>query len=265
MSLLPIQPRYNIRDPREVEPGQTSIAVLRASDNALFLAFPVPSTVVQDPDHPEWKVPLTSAILPIAGVPISRILNHPNIISLVDLIMQTNEPEGSHPSAGPIPDMAVFEDMTAGSLSYLLPPLEELPPWSQMSKWHALAAEDFNRFSLPESLCWHVLGSIARALNWLHHGLKETEGIPGDWMAHDDDWMPILIRDVSPAQIWFKRATGGVTYGECKLGGFGKANVTGFPGADSALTSKILDASLERQFYWAPVCLPFLFVPCLLV
>jgi len=89
--------------------------------------------------------------------------------------------------------------------------------------------------------------------------VKETEGIKGDWMKHDDDWQPILIRDISPGQIWFKHPKGEEHYGECKLGGFQWAKVTGFPGAKIAMANRVEGASVERQYYWAPVCSPFSF------
>jgi hypothetical protein len=151
-------------------------------------------------------------------------------------------------------DLTIWEDMDAGSLSYLLPSPNALPDFTDTKGWHALAAQNFQRFSLPESLCWHVLISISKALRWLHHGVKETEGIPGDIMKHDDDWQPILIRDVSPGQIWFKKPKPGETYGECKLGGFQWAKVTGLAGGSMAIAGRVEEASREKQFYWAPVC-----------
>ena len=71
-------------------------------------------------------------------------------------------------------------------------------------------------------------------------------------MKHDDDWHAILIRDVSPAQIWFRKARGGgsfigpETYGDCKLGGFQWAKVCGNVGADVAVAPR------EKQLFWPP-------------
>ncbi|KAE8453271.1 hypothetical protein EG329_011338 [Mollisiaceae sp. DMI_Dod_QoI] len=194
---------------------------------------------------------LATAILPEAAVPLSRILNHPNIISLVDIIHKSVE-EGDTKNLGKYSDITVWEDMDAGCLSYLLPPVNNYPAFHDEKSWFNLAAQNFQRFSLPESLCWHVLKSISRALLWLHFGVKETIGVPGEFLPHDDDWMPILIMDVSPSQIWFKRPMQGETYGECKLGGFQWARVTGMIGGRMALAARMEDAPRRKQYYWAP-------------
>ena len=150
-------------------------------------------------------------------------------------------------------DFTVWEDMDAGSLSYLLPSPDLLPRLEDYAAWQKLAAVNYNRFSLPESLCWHVLQSISKALLWLHYGVKETAGKGGDWTTHDDDWQPVLIRDVSPGQIWFKHPKRDETYGECKLGGFTWAKVTAYPVGKVAVAPRFEKARLEKQFYWAPV------------
>jgi hypothetical protein len=160
--------------------------------------------------------------------------------------------------AGEYGDLTIWEDMDAGCLSYLLPSPNALPDFTDSELWHGLAAQNFQRFSLPESLCWHVLSSISHALLWLHHGVKETEGITGEFMKHDDDVQPILIRDISPGQIWFKHPRADETYGECKLGGFQWAKVTGVVGGRIAITNPMENAPREKQFYWAPVCICFL-------
>jgi hypothetical protein len=247
-----IHPRYVPKDTKPQSSITSSITVLRVADNASFLACQIPDTKTKDPEKETVSTPLASAIIPTAGVPISRILNHPNVISLVDIVQASSLPGQSMP--GKHGDLTIWEDMDAGCLSYLLPSPNALPDFADSEGWHALAAQNFQRFSLPESLCWHVLLSISKALLWLHHGVKETEGIPGDITKHDDDWHPILIRDVSPGQIWFKKPRAGETYGECKLGGFQWTKVTGLVGGATAVASRVDGAPREKQFYWAPVC-----------
>lgn len=51
--------------------------------------------------------------------------------------------------------------------------------------------------------------------------------MPKATLLHDDDWHLIMIQEVILGQIWFKHPTKGDTYGECKLGGFQWAKVTG--------------------------------------
>jgi hypothetical protein len=247
-----IHPRYIPRDPSEVQHISSSIQVIRTRDNAAFLASKIPTMVTRDAKTNTTNTKLASAILPTAAVPLSLILNHPNIISLVDII-RTSACDGPASKAGPFGDITVWEDMDAGCLAYLLPAPEEYPDFADEKGWHLLAAQNFHRFSLPESLCWHVLKSISRALLWLHHGVKETEGIPGEWLRHDDDWHAILIRDISPSQIWLKKPKGNETYGECEIGGFQWAKVCASVGGLVASTQRVEEASRERMFYWPPV------------
>jgi serine/threonine protein kinase len=243
----PIHPRYIPLDPSEPQTTtSSSIRVLRTSDQALFLASKIPTILTKDIKKDSTTTNLASCILPTAAIPLSLILNHPNIISLVDII-QNSASEGSTSQRGPYGDIIVWEDMTAGSLSYLLPDPSTYPPFTDYHSWKTLAAQNFNRFSLPESLCWHVLKAISRALLWLHYGVKDSDGMTGEWEECDEDWQTVLIMDVSPSQIWFKRVRGEETYGECKLGGFGRARVMQGKGGG------VEDVKREKQLYWAPV------------
>jgi hypothetical protein len=249
-----IHPRYVLRDPSEAQHVASSIQVIRTRDNASFLASKIPNVVTKDAKKETTTTKLASAILPTAAVPLSLILNHPNVISLVDII-RTSALSGPTTEAGPYGDITVWEDMDAGCLAYLLPTPEAYPGFADEVGWHLLAAQNFHRFSLPESLCWHVLKTISRALLWLHHGVKETAGIRGEWLRHDDDWHTVLIRDISPSQIWFKKPKGEETYGECKLGGFQWGKVCGSVGGRVASTQRMEEASREKMFYWPPVSL----------
>jgi len=240
----PIHPRYMPLDPAEPQTNHSSIRVLRTSDQALFLASKIPTILTKDVKKDSTTTNLASCILPTAAIPLSLILNHPNVISLVDII-QTSNLEGSTSQCSPYGDIIVWEDMTAGSLAYLLPDPSTYPAFTDHNAWHILAAQNFNRFSLPESLCWHVLKSISRALLWLHYGVKE--GGKGEWVECDEDWQTVLIMDVSPNQIWFKKPRGEETYGECKLGGFGQARVMQGKGGG------VEDVDREKQLYWLPV------------
>lgn len=100
------------------------------------------------------------------------------------------------------------------------------------------------RSDLPESLCWHVLDGISKALLWLHCGRKHTFPYDSD-MNHDDDWQPVTITELSPANskaypsclkmkralnligyaVYFTASRGNETYGDVKLGGFRSARV----------------------------------------
>lgn len=273
-AMAPIHQKYLPVDTTPQSTLLSSLLVLRASDQRTFVAAHTPSTLTLDAAHnrdsneAETETPPTTPLAPIlistAATSLSRILNHPNIVSLVDIVSNTALP-GSQVVAAPKTfgevetphDFTVWEDMNAGCLSLILPSPNSLPDFDDGPAWHALASPNYQRFSLPEELCWHVFRSIGRALLWLHWGVKETVGIEGDWQRHDDDWQPILIRDVSPGQVWLKQPSpremeDGVAYGECKLGGFHWAKVTGCPGAQAAMCAPKEDASVEKQYYWAP-------------
>lgn len=244
--------QYIPRDPAEEQSLSSSIQVLRTRDNSTFLASCIRKVQVNDLLNQGYLTKLSTSILDTAQISISRILNHPNIISIVDIVNTSGQDENTS-AMGAFGDITVWEDMTAGSLAYILPSSDNLPAFEDQAAWASHAAQNFQRFSLPESLCWHVLRSISRSLLWLHHGVKETEGIPGDWNRHDEDWQAILIMDMSPGQIWFKQPKGPETYGECKLGGFSHAKVCGSPGALSAASWRIDSLPIHKQYYWAPV------------
>jgi hypothetical protein len=133
-----------------------------------------------------------------------------------------------------------------------VPSANGFPPFDDKASWTILSAPNYGRPSLPEGLCWHVLRSISSALLWLHYGVKKTAGASGDYTIHDDDWMLILIMDVSPGQIWFKKPDGrkGITYGECKLGGFQTARVTG---SRMVIAEPMGTEPVFKQYYHAPV------------
>ncbi|KAI1472800.1 uncharacterized protein F4812DRAFT_464851 [Daldinia caldariorum] len=75
---------------------------------------------------------------------------------------------------------------------------------------------------LPESLCWHVLISVLKALAWLHDGSPELVATgPGRFgMDPTPDWNPALHRNITPANIHFQQPRRNETYGQCKLGNY---------------------------------------------
>lgn len=249
---VPNQPLYLPRNPSEVQTKASSISVLRTSDNASFLATRIPDTVCKDVKADTYTTRLSDCIIPVAALPLSRICNHKNIVSIIDIVRNTHV-EGDVSEPNKYADITVWEDMNAGALSYVLPLANTYPALDDELSWHTLASQNFQRFSLPEGLCWHVLRSISRALLWLHHGVKESLDVPGEWASADADWQAILIMDVSPGQIWFKHPRGDETYGECKLGGFSRAKVCGSVNARMAQAPRDDSTPFVKRFFWAPV------------
>ncbi|MCJ1461555.1 hypothetical protein MMC07_000152, partial [Pseudocyphellaria aurata] len=128
------------------------------------------------------------------------LLNHPNLVSLVAVVQDANV--GSTAKS-----YAVWEDCNRGTLNRLL--------------WHGAGQA---QIELPESICWHVLDGISKALLWLHYGRKHAFPYASD-MSHDDGWQPITITEITPANIYFTASRGNETYGDVKLGGFRSARV----------------------------------------
>lgn len=46
-----------------------------------------------------------------------------------------------------------------------------------------------------------------------HYGIKERDGVVGEWHRYDEDWTPILAMDASPGQVWFKHPKGREVWG----------------------------------------------------
>ncbi|KZF21162.1 kinase-like protein [Xylona heveae TC161] len=127
-----------------------------------------------------------------------RLLNHPNLVSLVGIVRDREELGGDI-------DYAVWEYCERGTLNRLL---------SRRPDEFAL--------EIPESLVWHVLAGMTQALLWLHFGQKISYPF-NSHMQHDDDWQPVLMTDINPTKIYFCAPEGNETYGRVKLGGFQRA------------------------------------------
>ncbi|KAL3418048.1 hypothetical protein PVAG01_11058 [Phlyctema vagabunda] len=193
------------------------------------------------------KRSMLNILLPIAATSVSRILNHPNIVSLADIVDEMDTAwAGNH--SGSFASCIIWEDMNAGDLTKLLP--STIPPYADVQAWFSLVQPDPQRFSLPESLCWHVLTSISRALLWLHYGAKETPEVQGGWAFQDEDWQTIFHRDINPGNIFFKKPTGDETYGECKLGGFTFCKLA--PDIFQPEVEVPRDVQAYNRYFWSP-------------
>lgn len=246
-----LQSRYELRDDfNDAQESGSSLEVLRTSDNLVFLASDFSNVYEEHPNGERTQ--LAGAILPSVSESMSQILNHYNIISLVDLIHHSLE-EPFTENAGPLKDFSVWENMNAGSLDQLLPPLNRLPGPNDQENWIRLGRSAPTFQPLPEGLCWHVLRSVSRALLWLHYGLKKTHENNDHYETLDQDWQPILIRDVSPSRIWFQHPIRDETYGTCKLGGFVLAKVVNSIDGSEPITTRPTNAGWEKELFWAPV------------
>ncbi|KAH8666374.1 hypothetical protein BX600DRAFT_549465 [Xylariales sp. PMI_506] len=164
-----------------------------------------------------------------------RILNHENLVNLVDWIQVKDK---LNPGSGMkrLKHYLLWDFCNAGTLENLLMPRNELG-WQGINETgspHDRSEDGTSRTSkifLPEGFCWHVLCSLLKCLAWLHHGLREEyDTQTGDYelVRVDFDWHTILHRSISPSNIFFcDPQTKHETYGLCKLGNFSQAFVSG--------------------------------------
>ncbi|KAI5467771.1 kinase-like domain-containing protein [Mariannaea sp. PMI_226] len=171
-----------------------------------------------EPNEGDWTTLLDGEN---QGGALAQILNHDNLVSLVgridiqpfSQIMEDDSRPGNRKT------YLVWDFCDGGNLSTIL---------------NSHKPSRGPEYYLPESLCWHVLRSLIRAVVYLHDGIRlkqrpEKGTDPAcNWLkSPDTDWLPILHRNIDPANIFFQQPRGGETYGKCKLGNFSHATVTG--------------------------------------
>ncbi|KAF4977500.1 hypothetical protein FZEAL_5978 [Fusarium zealandicum] len=149
---------------------------------------------------------------------IRQILNHENLISLVGSLEYRafNKTQDRDSDESNSVRFLVWDFCDAANLSAL---------------FREHYREDPSHY-LPESLCWHVLRSLTRAVTYLHDGKRlyfDAQLPPGfakEWVCVDQDWLPILHRGIEPKHIYFQHPRGTELYGQCKLGDFRNVAVT---------------------------------------
>ncbi|KAI1095659.1 hypothetical protein F5B19DRAFT_489317 [Rostrohypoxylon terebratum] len=185
--------------------------VRRKEDQIEYLAHDITEILVSDGNPSNFQQLLISKKTNIIE-PLKAILNHWNLVSLKDIIhVQTPETKSQ---VGYL-YFAVWEFCDAGHLGNLF--------FSERQK-----SVD-SRMFLPESLCWHVLRSIVKAIAWLHEGARPSglgaDGYPS--YSPEIDWEPILHRNIHPENIFFMHPKRGEWYGNCKLGNYANAFISG--------------------------------------
>ncbi|KAK6850780.1 hypothetical protein PG987_000414 [Apiospora arundinis] len=211
----------------EVSPGVWK--AVRKSDRAHFLARDVTPWLLEFGDDQVGPKPLLWLLDKEANNMMGQLLallNHENLINLVDWVQLIGWKDSNSPDQ--ITYFFIFDYCNAGTLENLFQTRTEIWPNNEERHYEVPVAK--NKF-LPESLCWHVLCSVLKALAWLHDGIREDlNPDTKQYEIHDAgvDWHTILHRDISPANIFFCHPhTGTETYGQCKLGNMSKAHVSG--------------------------------------
>ncbi|KAI0973256.1 hypothetical protein F4678DRAFT_22772 [Xylaria arbuscula] len=245
----------------EISPDVWKIS--RKKDRMEYLAQEVTGllfTDAEDADDDDRKLTEYGQLLGPDGEglieQVKVVLNHPNLVSLVDCFaLQFTNAGGS----GRKRWFIVWDYCDAGNLGNLLVSpqprprdrasspeadgedgdikLDDAPPVSEK--------EEDVKF-LPESFCWHVLTSVLRALAWLHDGVRDVvlEGHTWTRLGGDPDWSPMLHRAITPENIFIGHPRRREWYGPVKLGNYGRLFVSGHyqtPGEKHAPTfSKVI-------------------------
>ncbi|KAI0515018.1 hypothetical protein F5B22DRAFT_609395 [Xylaria bambusicola] len=173
---------------------------------------------------------------------IKVVLNHPNLVNLVDSFAIDFSPAGSRSRKQ---WFLVWDYCDAGNLGNLFVPPQPRPqdrPSSLTVKEEdgngdtemkdmplSTKAQEEHQMFLPESFCWHVLTSVLRALAWLHDGIRDVVVQDRHWerLGEDIDWSPMLHRNITPQNIFLGHPRRRESYGPVKLGNYGRLFVSG--------------------------------------
>jgi len=154
----------------------------------------------------------------------ASLLNHPNLVNIhTELIQFPVVGVDTRPTTAK--RYLLWDYCDAGTVASLLddPPVKA-------------TATGF----LPESLVWHVLLDMLRALQWLHEGVRDIYDVDygsvkgrcsriRGTLGPEREWMPVLHMAVRPENVFLMQPRGIETYGACKLGEFSWCEVSGHP------------------------------------
>ncbi|KAI1304040.1 hypothetical protein F5Y03DRAFT_181309 [Xylaria venustula] len=229
----------------EISPSVWKIS--RKKDRMEYLAQEVTDLLFTDADDDDQKLTDYGRLLAPDGEglieQVKVVLNHPNLVSLVDFfaLQFTNFGSSSRKQW-----FIVWDYCDAGNLGNLLVSsqprpqdrvsspepdgengdikIEDAPPVSEEEE----EEEEDVKF-LPESLVWHVLTSVLRALAWLHDGVRDVvlEGHTWKRLGGDPDWSPMLHRAITPENIFIGHPRRKEWYGPVKLGNYGRLFISG--------------------------------------
>ncbi|KAI2472795.1 hypothetical protein F4781DRAFT_290434 [Annulohypoxylon bovei var. microspora] len=265
----------------ELSPGVWKIC--RQEDRIEYLAHDITDDLAEDPSNLVDRKPTKLLRLLVSEktsimAPLLEILKHDNLVSLVDIFTLQRSNAGGKPTGR---QYAVWDFCDAGNLGNLLVleqrawkqsnpiddeewdesddgPNEELDDWifnGIMMKDDLKRMKDDNSF-LPESLCWHVLTSVLRAIAWLHDGTLQykSDTSTGVKFVPNVDWSPILHRNITPENIFLMHPKRNEWYGTCKLGNYGSVFVSGHHNAhpqtpaQRRARSKALVPTIDQEF-----------------
>ncbi|KAI1116422.1 hypothetical protein F5Y14DRAFT_64099 [Nemania sp. NC0429] len=226
----------------EIAPNVWKIS--RKSDRMDYLAHDVTDMLFADVNSNPQKLTDYGRLLAPDGENmienVKAVLNHPNLVCLVDCFALQFSDSGK---LGREQWFAVWDYCDAGNLGNLLLPPQPHPQDPAPSVQHGngdgdIEMEDASREAgewaaakfLPESLCWHVLTSLLRAITWLHDGVYDVvQGEDGRWKMIDEgaEWLPMLHRNITPQNVFIGYPRRREWYGPVKLGNYGRLFISG--------------------------------------
>ncbi|KAI8952917.1 hypothetical protein F4801DRAFT_164093 [Xylaria longipes] len=241
----------------EVSPGVWKIC--RKDDRMEYLAQDITDTLFTDINSKPQKLTSHGQLFAPNGEnlldQVKKVLNHPNLVSLVDCFALQFSNSGE---LGREQWFTVWDYCDAGNLGNLLVPSAPRPQDQaldgdiQMANTRVWKPDP--KF-LPESFCWHVLTSVLRALMWLHDGVREvkvSENYTWERVYENLDWQPMLHRNIHPQNIFVGYPRRREWYGPVKLGDYGRLYVSGHcqtPGDQHApIFSKVIGPPPSQKF-----------------
>lgn len=193
-----------------------------------------------------------------AGAAAAGVLNHENLVSVHDELVNFPLPVNTPAGGGRECRMFLWDWCDAGTLQDVF------------AAYEGTLGFDGGEGFLPEGFVWHVAVGMLRALQWLHEGVRDVYGVEKGRIGGgrcrrvrgrreaERDWMPVLHRDVRAENVFLQHPRGIETYGAVKLGNFGRCFVSGSVSKSRetpVMAMKWEDASLgelrERKAKWA--------------
>ncbi len=225
----------------EISPDVWKIS--RKSDRMEYLAQDITDIFFANADGDDWELTDYGHLLGPDGEDliekVKAVLNHPNLVSLVDSFALQFSSSGKFNRKR---WFTVWDYCDAGNIGNLLvppqprpqdrpssPKLESEDGDTRMEDAPPASGKQEDPQFLPESFCWHVLTSVLRALTWLHDGVRDVVLDEHGWkrLNEDLDWSPMLHRDITPQNIFIGYPRRREWYGPVKLGNYGRLFVSG--------------------------------------
>ncbi|KAJ0119771.1 hypothetical protein J7T55_013975 [Diaporthe amygdali] len=200
------------------------------SDNAQYLGSRWDASVV-DPAFSDLLDRGTKGAL-------GSLLNHPNLINYTETVADHLIHGRCSGETVSSQRMLLWDFCEAGTLQNLFNQHPVLPQTQTVTNqdWvAALDALDADDKDGRDAVNAQIPRTRQLALSWLHEGHRDdtrisvvgtqSRRVTDDWKS-DEDWLPILHRDIRPDNIFFQHPKGTETYGLCKLGNYSNCVVS---------------------------------------